>query len=259
MNELVLFIVSSLPIILLGMYIYKKDKSKEPIKLLIKLFLGGIISCFLVVIISSILSFIIPLFSFDTDKLNLLQLLFYVFIKIALVEEICKWLIIYIVAYRDNEYEEIYDMIVYSVFVALGFAFFENLLYVTNGGIFTGILRAISAVPGHVCDGIFMGYYLGLAKLGTINKRHDLKIKYFLFSIFIPMILHGIYDYCLFIGNLIFIIIFVIFVIGLFIMAAIKVKKISALKNEKFKDKFCPNCGIIVDSKFCPLCGRKNN
>lgn len=36
---MMLFVVAALPIFLLGLYIYKKDKNKEPTKLLVKLFL----------------------------------------------------------------------------------------------------------------------------------------------------------------------------------------------------------------------------
>ena len=50
-----LFIASVLPVILIGMYIYKKDKNKEPTKLLTSLFVGGICSCFITIIISTIL------------------------------------------------------------------------------------------------------------------------------------------------------------------------------------------------------------
>lgn len=260
MKEIILFSVSVAPIILLGTYIYKKDRNKEPVKLLIKLFLGGIISCFLVSIMSGILSLIFPIFSADVETLNLLELIIRVFIGIALVEELCKWIMSYNIAYNNSDFEEIYDMMVYSVFVALGFAFFENLLYVYDRGVFVGILRAILAVPGHACDGVFMGYYLGLAKQCSLNNRKDLKIKYIILSILVPTIMHGIYDYCLFTGKIIFIIVFIVFVITVYVFTIKKIKKMSAIKKKmKYKDSYCPNCGFIVDSNFCPMCGRKNN
>ena len=260
MNELILFSVSTIPVIILGTYIYKKDKNKEPAILLLKLFLGGILSTFLVFLISGILSIFFPILYADTSTLNTLQLLIYVFVGVALVEECSKWLFTYLIAYNDINFDEIYDMIVYSVFVALGFAFFENLLYVYEHGILTGLIRAISAVPGHACDGIFMGYYLALAKQSEINGRKDLKIRHIISSLLVPIILHGIYDYCLFTNNDLFIIVFFIFVVLLYIYAMKKVKKLSAIhKKMKYIDNFCPNCGTKVDSNFCPKCGRENN
>ena len=74
-TELTLFIVSILPVFLIGMFIYKKDREKEPAKLLIKLFLGGIGSCFLVFILSYTLDSIFPIFSADTKDLNLIELI----------------------------------------------------------------------------------------------------------------------------------------------------------------------------------------
>lgn len=69
--ELILFTVSVLPVFLIGMFTYKKDRQKEPVKLLVKLFLGGMGSCFLVLVISLILGFIFPIFSADAKDLNL--------------------------------------------------------------------------------------------------------------------------------------------------------------------------------------------
>ena len=242
------------------MYIYKKDKNKEPSKLLAKLFFGGISSCFLVIIFSSILGVFIPILTKEPSELNLIQLVLYAFIGIALVEEFCKWLITYKTTFNEIEFEESYDMIVYSVFVALGFAFFENLLYVYEGGLTTGILRALLAVPGHACDGVFMGYYLGLAKQNALHNQRELKKKYLILSIIIPTILHGIYDYCLFTGKILFIILFLIFVIYIYIHTIKKVKKVSSINRKmKYYDNYCPNCGHSVSSNYCPMCGRKNN
>lgn len=260
MYELILFIISSLPVFLLGMFVYKKDKNKEPWKLLLKLFAGGILSCFLTLIVSYILSLFFPILSADYTTLNSFELIIYMFIGVALIEECCKWIIVYKFSYNDKNFDEIYDMIVYSVFVALGFAFFENLLYVYLGGISTGIVRALSAVPGHAFYGVFMGYYLGLAKQSNINNRKDLNTKYIILSILVPIILHGIYDYCLSSGKVIFIIIFLIFIILLYVYAIKKIKRMSSIKVKmKYIDNYCPNCGTKVKSNYCPICGRKNN
>lgn len=258
-EEIILFVVSALPIILIGLYIYKKDKQKEPIKLLLKLFIGGIGSCFLVLIVSLILSIFIPSFASDTDNMNLLQLFFYVFFGVALVEETCKWIMVYFISYHDDGFDELYDAILYSIFVALGFAFFENLLYVYNSSISVGIVRALLAVPGHACDGLFMGYYLGLAKSCDINGKKELKRKKLLLSLLIPTITHGIYDYCLFTGIPLLILFFFIYVICMYIYVIKKIKKVSSINRKiKYRDNFCPNCGHQVVGNFCPICGRKN-
>lgn len=45
MKEIVLFLISAMPVVLLGIYIYKKDRSKEPVELLIKLFFCCYLFC----------------------------------------------------------------------------------------------------------------------------------------------------------------------------------------------------------------------
>ena len=258
LNELLLFVVSILPVFLIGLYIYKKDKEKEPLRLLVKLFLGGFASCILTLIISMVMN-LIPIFAADTSNLNLFELIINVFIGVALVEEFSKWIMAYLISYNEEAFDYLYDAILYCVFVSLGFACFENLLYVAENGLFVGIIRAISAVPGHACDGIFMGYYLGLSKLGSLNNRKDLKTKYLILSIIVPTITHGIYDYCLFSGKVIFIILFFVFIILMYIYVIKKVKKVAnSNRKMKYKNNYCPNCGHIVDGNFCPVCGRKN-
>lgn len=264
MAELILFLIATIPVILLGKYVYNKDRNKEPSRLLLKLFLGGIMSCFLVMIIGGIISVIVPIFSEDPSKLNMFELILFAFLKVALIEETCKWIMVYFISYNSKDFDEVYDIIVYSVFVAIGFAFFENLFYVYDsgviGGVIVGALRALLAVPGHACDGVFMGYYLGLAKLSTINNRKDLSNKYFILSIIVPILLHGFYDFCLFTGNWIFLIVFGIFIIILYVMAIKRIKKLARInKKMKYEDNYCPTCGHPVNSDFCPICGRKNN
>lgn len=259
MVELILFTVSVLPIVLLGKFIYEKDHNKEPAKLLIKLFLGGIFSCFLVVIATAIIGIFYPKAWSELGELNFIELIVQAFIIVALVEEGCKLFMVYIISYNDKEFEQLYDMIIYSVFVALGFAFFENLTYVYDGGLATGIVRSISAVPAHACFGAIMGYYLGLAKLEKLNDRKELKNKYLTFSLLVPVVLHGIYDYCLFIGNIFFVVIFFVFVFLMYVNILKKVKQVASINRKmKYKDNYCTKCGRLVDSNFCPTCGKKN-
>lgn len=251
--------IAILPVIVVGMFVYLKDKNKESNGLLIKLFLGGIGSAFLTLAASLIVESIFPFFSIDSDKLNLLELVISVFIGVAFIEEGCKYFFLYIISYKNKEFDEFYDMIVYAVFVALGFACFENILYVLENGVSVGLIRSITAVPGHAWDGVFMGFYLGLAKIASINNNHALETKNKIKAFLIPAIMHGIYDYCLMSGSIVFIIFFLFFFITTYVLAIKKINRISKIKGKiKYKDAFCPNCGTEVNSDYCPKCGRKN-
>lgn len=228
-----LLIVAILPIVLLGKYIYSKDKNKEPNSLLIKLFISGIFSCLLTLIVTTIFSILFPFINKDPTTMNFIEFSLYVFIFIALIEEFLKWFTTYLIGYKSKEFDEVYDIIVYATFTALGFATFENLLYVFGtGSLGVGIFRGILAIPGHVCDGIAMGYYLSFARYYELagNKKEARKNK--IKSILIPTILHGIYDYCCLTGTTLIMICFLVFIIFLYITS---IKKVKILAEETTK------------------------
>ena len=215
---IILTIIAIMPIIILLKYVFDKDViEKEPIPLLIKLFILGILSTLITIVLSSLLKIIL---SSNND--------FYVsFIRISLVEEISKWIIIYLTTWSNKEFDYIYDAIIYSVFVSLGFACFENIIYTFNYGIVTSIFRAVISVPGHAFFAIYMGYYLGMSKLNYKNNNIVVAHKYKFYSILIPVIFHGIYDYCLLCGNIYLYLIFIIFVIFLYISSFKRIDIIS--------------------------------
>lgn len=255
MKEIILFIVAILPVYLIGLYIYKKDKDKEDKNLLGKLFIFGVLSCFPAAMLELIFTALFP----NVESGNLISLAIYVFIGIALVEEFCKWFMTYKIAYKHKEFNHAYDAIVYAVFVSLGFAALENVLYVMENGIGTGIIRALCAIPGHTCNAIIMGHYLGLSKIASINNNESLRKKNLYLSILIPTITHGIYDYCLFTELVPFVIIFAIFVIVMYIYG-IKIVKRTAKIEKNFTENrlnYCPKCGTKSQGNFCIKCGKK--
>ena len=163
MNSLIivpiLLILSVLPAVVLGIIIYKNDKlEKEPSGLLAKLFMGGIGAIGLTTLISFIGVYILGIPE-EFIGLPIWALALYSYLFIALTEEFSKWFFVKTITWNNKEFNHIYDAIVYSVFVSLGFATLENIMYVFEGGIGTALLRAVLSVPGHVFFGVFMGYY----------------------------------------------------------------------------------------------------
>ena len=235
-KELILIYISALPIILILLYVYNQDKEKEPIFLLLQLFGLGMISCFIVLAISNSLEKFLPFMKYQTDA-NFIETFLYSFLGVAIVEEGCKWTMLFTRGYFHKEFDEIYDIIVYSVFVSLGFAFLENLIYILLiGNIQVAIIRAISAVPGHACNAIFMGYYLSYAKQFHVQKNNKQETNYILLSILMPTILHGIYDFCLLLNSSLFIYIFLIFISSLFVISIKKLKQV-ANNNKKMLEQ----------------------
>ena len=228
MNIIVL-LLSVLPIILIGIYYYQKDTEKEPKVLLQKLFLSGILSGLLVIFISFIIIIIFPEY-LELEKASFFKLFLYSFVFVSLIEEVSKWLMIYKIAYNHKENNQYFDIILYSVFVGLGFACFENFLYLLNHNnkILVAIFRGITAIPAHACFQTFMGYYLAKSK----NNKF-----YFYLSLIIPIILHGIYDFLLLSGNIILVCMFLIFIITMFIITILKIKELIKLDELGLNEK----------------------
>ena len=86
------------------------------------------------------------------------------FLTAAIPEELCKFLIFMIFIWRDKNFDEYFDGIVYATFIGLGFACVENIQYVFSYGFQTGVVRALLSVPGHFLFGVVMGYFLSMAK-----------------------------------------------------------------------------------------------
>ena len=255
----ILLLLAALPVIMILLFVYLKDKNKEPMALLIMLFLSGFLSCVLVLVISGIMELFLPFMTGSLATKSFFETLLYAFIGVALVEEFSKWIMTYFIGYNNREFDELYDGIVYAIFVSLGFAFIENILYVIQtSSINTALIRAISAVPSHACDAIFMGYYLSIAKQYAIKGSKRLEKKYIRMSVFVPAIIHGIYDFCLMSGYNFFIGIFIIFVIILYVLSIKKLKLLADNNRKiKFKNKFCSVCGKAVTGEFCSKCGTR--
>lgn len=214
-----LFILSLAPVVIIAAYIYFRDKyEKEPIRLLLfSLLLGGL-TVIPILFLEQFLS------SFTNLFYGLFAAAWKAFVVAAFSEELFKYLALYLLIWKSPEFNEKFDGIVYATYVSLGFAAVENVLYVMEGGLSTGVMRAITAVPAHAIFGITMGFYFGLAKFYE-KDRGSLKIK----ALAYPILLHGIYDFILFTGITWLTIVFVGFVVYLYISG---LKRLSFLSNQ---------------------------
>ena len=250
-----LLMLAVLPSIVLGWIIWKNDKvEKEPGGLLVGLFFSGIGSIIVTLLLSPFV-YMLPMCNPETGN-TLIELFFGVFIGVALVEEFSKWIFVKLITWKNKEFTHIYDAVVYAVFVSLGFATLENILYVVDGGLVTALIRAILAVPLHTFCGVFMGYYYGLAKQSEINNNKKLVTRNLFLSLLVPILIHGFYDYCLFTGNPILVVLFYIFVILIYIFAFRRIIKLSKIKVP-LKTTYCTKCGQKSTGNFCPNCGNK--
>lgn len=188
-----LALIAAAPVFIILTYIYYRDKyEKEPLKLLFEgIVAGG-------VIVLPIIYFEQIMHGLGEGFVGLSSAAWTAFMVAALVEEAFKYFAVYILIWRNANFNEKFDGIVYAVFVSLGFALVENFSYVfrNDNGLQVGIMRAFTAVPAHAMFGVAMGYWFGLAKFNP-SKR----LKFLLLAFIFPFLFHGVYDFILMSGK----------------------------------------------------------
>lgn len=211
------------PALLFLFFMFIKDRyEKEPMLLL---FVGAIFGAYLAAPVLAIDTILMR-----TDAAEKYAILFSAFITSAANEEGMKLLFLIFLMNKNKEFNEPVDGIVYSVFIAIGFAGMENVIYVLNpslGGVSTALQRAIFSVPGHGLFAIAMGYYFSYwhyYKKGT---------KYLLFSFLVPWIFHALYNFILLIDVSWYLLIFIPYQLLLWTNGIIKINTL--LKASPFK------------------------
>jgi RsiW-degrading membrane proteinase PrsW (M82 family) len=166
-------------------YFYLKDQYEtEPISMVIRTFIFGAILVFPIMFIQYVLS---------VEGVFISEVVRAYFIA-GFLEEFFKWFILFFIAYKHVEFNELYDGIVYGAAVSLGFATAENILYLLAHGVNLAFWRALLPVSSHALLGVIMGYYLGKAKF----SKGKIKNQFLVLSLVIPILLHGSYDFIIY-------------------------------------------------------------
>ncbi len=256
MNEYILMAVALFPAIVLCTYVFIKDRvEKEPVGLLLKLFFVGVLICYPAATIEGILGvFIEGMFLPETSILVQegpsfynSEAYMYIFVDntigVALVEEGLKLLVLIWLTRKNREFDSLFDGLIYAVFVSLGFAAFENVFYVFEYGLDTGIMRAVLSIPGHMFFAVMMGYHYSMWHItdkAAITEK-DLKTEGIINSnlppfsakkeialcLIIPTLAHGIYNSLCTIGTTWSTLLLYGFVIFMYIHCFGKIKKMS--------------------------------
>ena len=184
---LILLGIAILPVVVLMVYINKQDKyQKEPVRSLIKAFIGGILAISVdIIVVYSIDSFFGESTFADT-------VFYQAFLQAGIPEELSKFIMFMILIWRDKNFDEYFDGIVYATFIGLGFACLENIEYVFQYGFGTGVVRALISVPGHFLFGVLLGYFLSMAKF-----RPEKRSTYIIMGLLSAMLAHGLFDWLL--------------------------------------------------------------
>jgi RsiW-degrading membrane proteinase PrsW (M82 family) len=181
--NLLLAALSPAAIIIYIFFQHDHQYNKEPYSLLIKCFFAGVLSAFVSLLLST------PMGMLGYDK-GVEGAFYEAFFLAAIPEEMAKFLMLHMVVSRAHAFDHYYDGVLYAICVSMGFAAFENVLYVSDGGYSTAIIRAIFAVPGHMLDAVPMGFFYAFSRFQPERKNYFLAL-----CLGVPILLHGIYDF----------------------------------------------------------------
>lgn len=232
-NMEILLLVALAPVLIVLLYLYSRDKyEKEPIRpLLVSLGMGALIVVPILVVevwltnMANNFWILTELEGFgqyeyaDLPERFLYYVAYDAFIVASFTEELFKYLAFMLVVWRNRNFNELFDGILYATYISLGFAAVENIFYVLESGMGTGILRALTAVPAHALFGVAMGFYFGLAKFNEGKQAY-----YMFLAMFVPFILHGLYDFFLMSENDFLLLTFIPFILVLWYIGFKKMK-----------------------------------
>lgn len=188
-----LVVLAVAPSLALFLFFYLRDRErKAPAKTILITFLLGAAALVPAALVSFCLE---QLTGWRADAPGVLQSFLGAMLVVALVEESAKYIVVRFYCYHRREFDEPYDGILYSVIAALGFATVENIYYVLAHGAGTGVVRALVAVPNHAFDAVLMGFFLGLAKFASSDRRGNLLSA---LGLLLAVVAHGFYDLIVF-------------------------------------------------------------
>ncbi len=272
-----IFALALIPVIALLLFIYFKDKTeKEPMGLLIGLFFAGMGTSITAMILELIGESVFNLIFSGVPVLNAFLLAMLV---VAPAEEMGKYTVLRLITWKNRNFDYSFDAIVYAVFTSLGFACIENVMYVFMNGWGTAIMRMFTAVPGHACFAVFMGFFYSKAKYASITGNKSDYSKYNALSMIFPIVVHGLYDAVIFAGTAmdnslltgVSFLFWIIFVVAMFVISFVMVhtssKKdfcivflpggIQTLYMPVTAGQWVCGCGTTNFHNFCSTCGKQ--
>ena len=168
------------------------------------------------------------------------------------VEELSKFSVVRLVAYRSLYFEEPMDGLVYAAAASLGFASLENLFYVLSFGPEVMLGRAPLSTLGHVIFESVWGYTLGL-HVQSGRKRTGLVVGGVMFAASV----HALFNITVFtypLASVAVVVLGGVWAFGRFRWG----QRISPFRYKRnYPEVECPSCrGLIrVTSRFCRFCG----
>ncbi len=217
-----LSLLAVLPALALCGYVFYKDRiEKEPVGLLALLFGAGAVAYIPTFFAQSFVADIIDGFFENKISFSPEGAVTYIsagaetahavacaFGAFSVVQIVVKWCILYFVTHKNKNFNYLFDGIVYSVFISLGFAVAENVHFLINNDVQLMAAKLLASVPCHLFVGIIMGAYYtmwhvrylangieeDMLEAGIIEKDRILtSVPWLTVSLVLPIAVNGLY------------------------------------------------------------------
>lgn len=237
-----------LPSVLLLLFVVRRNKnSRDPMSLLVWLAVLGAVSTIPAVVVELVGG--VLLYYMGLESGTAVYELVNCFFIVAMIEELGKFLGMLILTWKNKNFDHSYDGVIYGVCSSLGFATLENILYVFQGGIGLGILRAVTAIPLHCSCGVIMGYFYSKARENA-NKGEGAAGN-MLIAYFSAMGIHGLYDFVLSIDDtsvILCILVLILSVVLMFLLISHAAKNdhiiaVNPIWVNPYNFRYIPMCG----------------
>jgi RsiW-degrading membrane proteinase PrsW (M82 family) len=166
-----------------------------------------------------------------------------------IVEEACKFLLVFLLLRGLAECDEPIDGAMYAISAALGFAALENVAYVIRHGEQVMIGRSLFSTVGHGLFAVPWGSALGLQICGM--GRPLLTVA----GLVLGMVLHAIFNFLVGMGEAWAIVTFLLLAFPSFFLLAHRLLRHSQHLSPFAEAPLCGRCGEPVVSRHCGQCG----
>ena len=163
-NYLIFLFFGLAPSIIWLLFYLRKDAHPEPNRMILKIFFWGMLIAIPAVFIEIVILALLKPLPFPALLLTLL----YIFLGVALVEEVLKYLVVRYKVFHHPALDEPVDIMLYMIIAALGFAALENLIILFGLGLSSAIsqvvvltgLRFVGATFLHALASGAFGYFI---------------------------------------------------------------------------------------------------
>ncbi|HEY4515274.1 MAG TPA: PrsW family glutamic-type intramembrane protease [Candidatus Paceibacterota bacterium] len=175
------------PLVWLWYWLREDTRRPEPRKLLVITFFFG----------AAIV--LIPVLPLQALANNMLPSGVFLLLVWAFIEEISKFGVAFFVDFRNKSYNEPIDAMIYLITIALGFAAFENTLFIfkelnqsgVHISIITALIRFIGATLLHVCSSATIGSFVALSYCRSLKD----KILFISTGVILATVIHTLFNF----------------------------------------------------------------